>query len=157
MIIDEQYFIEATFKGKAHLEKHFNAHVLKENEQFDSNNPKFPHNMTIKDYYNEAEKLSLEKAGNSEDKHSEVVGWVNNKSGWPHPRKIKIRRHSKWDSSCRDVVVYVDDEKTGNNVITFYLGQPRVLFREKQYYLSELPENEGTLTTTDYVEKLNNI
>lgn len=157
MIIDEQYLIEATFKGKAHLEEHFDEHVLKENESFNPANPKFPHSMTIQDYYNAAEELSLEKAGNSEDRHSEVIGWVNNRPGWPYPRKIKIRRHSKWNPGYRDVVVYVDDEKSGDNVITFYLGKSKVLFREKQHYLSELPENEGTLTTADYMEKLNNI
>lgn len=66
MIITEEFLLKATFKNPINLQKHYDKHVLKPNEKFDPNDPKFPY-MSLKEYAKRAEDFSNEPAGDSED------------------------------------------------------------------------------------------
>ena len=139
--LTEQCLEEATFSGKNHLQTHYDRHVLKQNEKFDYNDPKFPY-MTIDEYAKRAEDLSNTKAGASDSDES-VIGYVSNNDNWRFPRLIKIKRKSELNAEMSEVVIYVDDEVAGNQIMSYMLIRPdKALRRMKRDKINELPENQ---------------
>lgn len=120
---------EARIKDANKILDHYNNHVLKPGEQFNSQNPKFPY-MPVDDYLDAGEELSLEHAepiGSSAD----VVGWVI----YDHNefRNLKFRKTSKFMSGYSDVCIYQTDFSDIEN--TFMLVKPSRLSKyEKLYY-----------------------
>lgn len=141
---------EATFSGIEHLTKHYNEHVLAPDEEFNIGDPKFP-NMTIQEYADSAEELSLAKAQEvkNEDELKNaigIIGWLaDNKEGphpWRHPRNIKINLDSPKHPGYMEIVAYVDDASAGNQVMSYMLARRGKKYREFSHKIAELAENE---------------
>lgn len=157
MIFEENYLLEATFLNKDNLAAHYDSHVLKVGEKFDPKNPKFPH-MSIEEYEKRAIELSEMDAGKSDDTNpkTKVVGFMLNDG-----RCVKFRKRCPFfitDRYC-EVVIYVDDEIHGHEVITYMVGRPGKLKRVKEnQYAGELPENikeDDGLSVGEALEMLN--
>lgn len=147
---------EATFSGQAHLERHYNDHVLKPDEEFNRDDPKFP-NMTIQEYADAAEELSLAKAQpmTKEDiKYARgIIGWLALKDDpikpWKGPREVKINLDSPKHPGFMEIVAYVDNAKDGNQIFSYMLARRGKKYREIEYKIGELPENETEQELTD--------
>ena len=138
---------EATFKREETLKDHYDRHVLKPNEQFDASNPKFPP-MSLKEYEDAAEALSLEKAQIITNEHElknarGIIGWVATLPGWRNPRYIKIQTSSSRSPGFVEVVAYVDgDSSTGTQVMTYMLGKMGKKYKLFKDKIGELPAEE---------------
>lgn len=152
MLFTEEYLYEATFMNPSNLTSHYLSHVLQPGEKFNPSDPKFPP-MTKKEYADYAEKLSLEKAGKSDDYNTstKVIGWEVEDG-----RKVKFRKRSPLYPNTKfcEMVMYVDDDVHGNEIINYMVGRPGKMFRMKKQLVSELDES---LTTDEAFEKLNNL
>ncbi len=152
MIFSESFLLEATFLNAANLDRHYQKHVLQPGEVFNPDDPKFPH-MSKEDYANRAETLSLVPAGDSEDRSSHIIGFEIEDG-----RRVKIHKRSPFyprDRFC-EVVMYVEDENRGTEIISYMLGRPGKLFRLKQHFVKELPENTPTVgEALNILEQLN--
>lgn len=130
---------EAKFQGRNHTMKHWEKHCLKEGEEFNPNDPKFPP-MSFNEYCKRAEQLSLAKAGDSKQR-SGIFGFVINNEKWRGPRCIKI----KWDSDLvpgyMEEVAYKDDP-SDDQVFTYMLRKKSRINKELNAYYDELPENK---------------
>lgn len=113
------------FNPRSHLKKHFNRHVLKKDEKFDPDDPKYPYGMTIEEYEKAAEELADEPATAmwDVDNADGVVGWVVHHGNDRTNRIVKIRKHSKFVPGFYDVVMYVDN-KNDNQIFSFMCGKP---------------------------------
>ena len=142
----EEFLDEATFKNPNHLAKHYDEHVLKPDEEFDPNDPKFPY-MTEKEYADRAEQLTLKKADKIADENelrtanSGVVGWLADDERWRNPREIKIDMNSDLHPGFIEIVGYVDSAEAGNNIMTYMLARRGKKYREFSRKIDELPEN----------------
>lgn len=154
MLITEELLFEATFVNPVNLQKHYDKHVLKQGEEFNPDDPKFPY-MSIEEYAKRAEDFSNERAGNSEDRISHTIGWINNRPGWNFPRIVKFRKSSRLHKGFGEMVAYVDSPQSGTEVIQYMLTRPGKIFREKKYKISELPENNIDDNISDIKEMLN--
>ncbi len=150
MIFTEEYLYEATFMNPNNLDSHYRSHVLQPGEKFDPNDPKFPP-MSKEEYANYAEKLSLENAGRSDDYNpsTKVIGWEIGDG-----RKVKFRKISPFYPGTKfcEMVMYVDDDLHGNEIINYMIGRPGKIYRVKKQFVSELDES---LTISEALEKLN--
>ena len=143
MRFTEEYLFEATFTNPENLKRHYHQHVLQDGEKFDPMDPKYPSSMTIEEYAKEAKELSEAEAGDSENRESHIIGFQIGNG-----RRVKFRKrtnqfeHNPELARFCDMVMYVDDEERGTEVISYMLGRPGKIFRMKQQFVSELPENE---------------
>ena len=140
MRLTEEFLTEATFDNIDNLRNHYKRHVLKYKEPFDENDPKFPF-MTMNEYRDRAENLSLEPAGTSEDRQSHVIGFYVKDN-----RKVKVKKRSNFfpDKRFCEVVVYVTDDDTNKDaIISYYLGRFNKIYSLKQNFTKQL--DEGTL------------
>lgn len=68
---------------------------------------------------------------------------MSNNDNWRFPRLIKIKRKSELNSEMSEVVIYVDDELAGNQIMSYMLIKPdKALRRMKRDRINELPENQ---------------
>ena len=158
MIFSNEYLIEATFLGNDHLQKHYSQHVLQGDEEFTNDDPKFPP-MSKDEYAKKAEELTLQparKVDSVQDIYSSggIVGWVANDPTWRHPRNIKVRLDSPLHPGYEEFVSYVDDEKSGNQVLTYMLSRKGKARREFQRKIDELPENKEKVNEDMENEKI---
>lgn len=123
---------EARIKDKAKISAHYKKHVLQPGEKFDKQNPKFP-NMSIKDYLDAGEELSLEHA-ESIGSNSDIVGWVIEDHG--ELRNMKFRKSSKFVAGYSDVCIYESDFSDIEN--TFMLVKPSRLTKYEALYYCDL-------------------
>jgi len=132
---------EAYFSGN-NLERHYDKHVLKPDEEFDPGDPKFPY-MTLEEYKKRAEDLSKAAAGsyrkNKGNYKNKVFGWAIKNDRSSDLRYIKIRQNSPLVPGYPELVIYSED----GTIISFMLlrGLGRI-YRYKSDFVSELPENE---------------
>ena len=144
--LTEQELQEATFSGENHLNLHYGEHVLKQDEQFSREDPKFPY-MSKEEYAKAAEELSLSDAGIVETvddlKNARgIIGWVADDQNWRSgPRCIKIKTDSEKVPGYLEIVGYVDDPARGNQVFTYMLARRSKKYREFSRKIAELPEN----------------
>lgn len=157
MIFTEEYLFEATFTNPANLDRHYNQHVLKDGEEFNPDDPKFKP-ISKEEYARRAQELSETKAYPSDDRDPShtVIGFVL-KDG----RCVKFRKRCSdypTERYCEEVI-YVDDENKGHEIISYLVGRPGKIFREKKNFLSELPENipETEMNVQEALEYLNSI
>lgn len=150
---DNAFLFEATFDNPTSLSKHYKQHVLGKGESFDPLNPKFPR-MTKSEYAKRAEQLSLASAAASSAFGQRYVGFVVSHPNGERCIKFKVRSSIYDNPSIRaslqgvpgtycDVVVYVEDELVGNQIITYYVGRPGKISREKQNLVGELPNKQS--------------
>lgn len=132
---------EARFSG-SNLERHYDKHVLKPDEEFDRNDPKFPY-MTLDEYKKRAEILSKAAAGsykkNKDNAKNKVFGWLIQNDKSPEKRYIKIRQNSPLMPGFPELVIYSE-----NGVIISYMllrGLGRIV-KYKNDFVEELPEND---------------
>ena len=143
--LTEDILEEATFKSPSNLKHHYDEHVLKEDEFFNYNDPKFPY-MTMQEYADYAEELSLKKAkpisSFEELSHTYdgIIGWVANDPEWRNPREIKINLNSEKHPGFIEIVGYVSPAN-GDNIMTYMLSRRGKKFREWKKKTGELPEN----------------
>lgn len=146
MIFDEQFLNEATFLNPENLKQHYLSHVMQnKDEKFDPNDPKFPP-MSMEEYMRRAEELSEEPAGKSDDRVSHVIGFMIRDPKTGKPRRCKFRKRSPFykheSRSFPEMVIYVEDDILGHEIISYMVARPGKIFRERQHYIGELPENE---------------
>lgn len=145
---------ETLFTNSENLDRHWEKHVLKQDEPFNSLDPKFP-NMTKDQYDKFADELSNMTAWTSKDINNPdipVIGFVL-KDG----RRVKFLKHCRYWvlSKFPEEVIYVDDDKKGHETISYMLCKPDKIIRELRNFASELPENIKDKTTeesSDYIE-----
>lgn len=149
-MINELYeaeLLEASFTNKVNLDNHYDKHVLKPDEDFNPDDPKFPF-MSKEEYNRRAEILSTAVAGDSNDRVSEVIGWVVDDPEWPSTREIKIKRNSEFNPDYIEVVAYIGDEKYKGSVTTYFMAKRSNLVNQKRRFVAELPENRPKLDSS---------
>lgn len=118
----EEYLEEATFSNPVQLTRHYNNHVLKPGEEFDDDDPKFP-TMSLSEYYDAAEKCSLEPVDNVN-----VFGYVvYNENApynmrWRNPRVVKFKKSSDYNPDYSETVVYVP-EGHGDEIMSYMMSR----------------------------------
>lgn len=136
MKLSEEFLLEVTFENRFNLERHYADHVLRPNERFNPENPKFSY-MSIEEYARRAEELSNADAGKS-DSRENIVGFITERNGIE--RIIKYKKYSS-RRGFGEEVIYVDDEEKGHEIITYMMTRPGKLYRERKNFKRELPEN----------------
>ena len=132
---------EAYFSGN-NLERHYERHVLKPDEEFDRSDPKFPY-MTLDEYKKRAEDLSKAAAGsyrkNRVNNVNKVFGWAIKNDKSDEIRYIKIRQNSPLMPGFPELVIYSEND----TIISFMLlrGMGRI-YKYKNDFVEELPEND---------------
>lgn len=151
----EEILDESTWNNSHSLENHFDRHVLKQGEKFDSNDPKFNSNMTIDDYKSEAESLTRAPAGKHDDKTASVIGFklkpIRYQDVGRSERYVKIKRfvtpkyfpqEAKDGTRYREAVIYVDNDGD-DDIISYMIIKPSRFFQYVNYLFDEeLPENK---------------
>ena len=178
----EEFLLEATWTNKRQFERHYNDHVLQDDEEFSPDNPKFAHIDEL-EYKNMAKKFSelpADKAtyrvfynedGSVKNRlmntRSNVIGFIltpDVNKFQRITRKAKIVKTPKEylpdgvsGEEYRTLVVYVDDGGE-EEIISCYLLRPKKMFGIFKYqFQDELPENqskeEKEITTTTQKEE----
>ena len=135
---------EAQFHGYNHLLRHFDKHVLKDGEESNYTDPKFPQ-MTKQEYADRAEALSLADAQpvlSKDELHSArgIVGWKTYDPRWGI-RCIKMNLNPKDYPGYIEHVSYID-EKSDDQIFSYMLCRKSRKYREFDNKIAELPENE---------------
>ena len=182
----EEFLLEATWTNKRQFERHYNDHVLQDEEEFSPDNPKFAHidELEYKDMAEKFSELPADKAvyrtiynnDGSIDKRlmntrSDVIGFIlspDTNKFQRITRKAKIVKTPKEylpsgvsGEEYRTLVVYVDDGGE-EEIISCYLLRPKKMFGIFKYqFQDELPENQSkeekeVETTTQEEEPQNN-
>ena len=158
----EELIEESTWNNTQQLKAHYNKHVLKSGESFDSIDPKFSSNMSLEEYKKCAEKLTREPAGLHDDKNSEVIGFRVAPVSYDDsmsPRYIKIRKfvtnkyfpkEARRDGHrYREAVLYVDTPKD-DNIISYMILKPSRFYKYvTKLFGEELPENQEIANTEE--------
>ena len=163
----EEYILEATWTNVRQFQRHYDDHVLDEDEDFNPDNPKFVH-MEEQDYKDMAEKFSELPADKATyrvfynndgtvsnrlmNTRSNVIGFILKPDVGKYQRvtrKAKIIKtpieylpNGVSGEEYRTLVVYVD-EGGEDEIISCYLLRPKKMFGIFKYqFEDELPENQ---------------
>lgn len=163
----EEYILEATWTNVRQFQRHYNDHVLDEDEDFNPDNPKFVH-MEEQDYKDMAEKFSELTADKSTyrvfynndgtvsnrlmNTRSNVIGFILKPDVGKYQRVMRKAKIIKTPTEYlpngisgeeyRTLIVYVD-EGGEDEIISCYLLRPKKMFGIFKYqFEDELPENQ---------------
>lgn len=154
----KSYPLHHTWTSKTQLRKHYLAHVLRENEEFNGIDPKFTSNMTIEEYRDRAENLANVEAVRSDSIKGLVIGWQLQPREGDKTRTVRCikmmrgvtkayRAEGLKGKPYKEAVIYVQDTKTGDcSIISYFILKPTYFFKLKQQYVGELPENVDKVT-----------
>lgn len=140
MTLDEEYLLEVTFLNPTNAARHYRNHVLSQYEKFNPNDPKFP-SMSLQKYMNKAKDLSEAPSAPYTDTTAPIIGFKIKRNEDKSERYVKVKRHSSYYSKFNfsEIVIFVDDDVRGHEIVSYYLGKPKKLNKLLLDYSGELP------------------